>query len=494
VLVRLLVAADGVEQRRRVERLVAPLGAFVTAFSGRRRLWQRLTGADVDLVLLSGTLVPQPASLVASLRELPERPEVIVLAAKEDPAERAALLAAGCLAVLFEGLPDEALTEALRALVARRREQALQGQSGEGQLERSSLADFVSASPAMQAFLDVARRVVQSDSSLLILGETGVGKERLARAIHAEGPRVRGPFVAVNCGALPEGLLESELFGHERGAFTGATRSRRGYFELADGGTLFLDEVADLPPHLQVKLLRALEDRRVHRVGGERPIPVNVRIMAATNRTPETEVEGQRLRADLYYRLAVVTLTVPPLRERQEDIPPLAYSYLQHFSLHLGRHVTGISAEALDSLMRYPWPGNVRELINVIERAVLLCGGTELGVADLPRTVTGGRGPGHARVEETLAFGAPLDRLQGAPLKQARREVVAAFERRYLGELLQTTGGRIGETARHAGINERSLYALMRRHGLTKEAFKEAPRGDRRLAPDVSGAAPRPER
>ncbi|UCF40327.1 MAG: sigma-54-dependent Fis family transcriptional regulator, partial [Gemmatimonadota bacterium] len=269
------------------------------------------------------------------------------------------------------------------------------------------------------------------------------------------------------------GLLESELFGHEQGAFTGATRARRGYFELAHGGTLFLDEVVDLPAHLQVKLLRALEDRRVQRVGGERAIPVNVRIMAATNRLPEGEVEAQRLRADLYYRLAVVTLTVPPLRERREDVLPLVRSYLEHFSRHLGRQVTSIAPDALECLERYPWPGNVRELINVIERAVLLCGGTELGVTDLPRGITGRRGAGHQRVEESEAWGTSLDRLQAVPLGQARREVVAAFERRYLTELLKATGGRVGETARRAGINERSLYILMRRHGLAKEAFKE---------------------
>ena len=215
------------------------------------------------------------------------------------------------------------LLETLRSLVERRRQDGLRRLKAERPEERYSLNDFVLVSPAMQRFVAVARRVVAADSSLLILGETGVGKERLARAIHAESPRARGPFVAVNCGALPEGLLESELFGHERGAFTGAVASRKGHFELAHEGTIFLDEIGEMPLHLQVKLLRVLEERRLQRVGGQRPIAIDVRVMAATNRDLEAEMGAGRFRNDLYYRLAVVTLTLPPLRDRAEDIPDL---------------------------------------------------------------------------------------------------------------------------------------------------------------------------
>jgi len=319
----------------------------------------------------------------------------------------------------------------------------------------------------MQRFLSLARRVVPSESALLVLGETGVGKERLARAIHAEGPRAGGPFLAVNCGALPESLLESELFGHEEGAFTGATRAHRGYFEMAHRGTLFLDEIGEMPLHVQVKLLRVLEDRRVLRVGGERAISVDVRVMAATNRELEADVVSRRFRSDLYYRLAVVTLTVPPLRERREDVPLLVRHYIEYFRALVGRPVTGVSANAMAALAAYDWPGNVRELINVVERAVLLAPGAEVRVSDLPPGIVGLAGAAAgAGASLPLADDDWLER----PLVQAR----AAFEARYVAATLAATKGRVSEAARRAGVNPRTLFDLMRRHGLAKEAFKGA--------------------
>jgi DNA-binding NtrC family response regulator len=252
----------------------------------------------------------------------------------------------------------------------------------------SRLRDFASLSPRMQAFMALARKVVDADSSLLLLGETGTGKEWFARAVHKEGPRSAGPFVAVNCGAFPESLFESELFGHEQGAFTGASRAHKGYFEQAEGGTLFLDEIGELPLHLQVKLLRVLEDRRVQRLGAERSFRVDIRLLVATHRDLEREVEAGRFREDLFYRLAVVTLPIPPLRERAEDIPDLFASYLEFFRAALNRPIYGVQKTALEALARYRWPGNVRELINVVERAVLLSPGPEIGLTDLPITIS----------------------------------------------------------------------------------------------------------
>jgi DNA-binding NtrC family response regulator len=356
--------------------------------------------------------------------------------------------------------------------VERRREEAVNRLRADRPEEQYSLNDFVSESPSMQIFLDLARRVVHADTSLLILGETGVGKERLARAVHAEGPRSRGPFMAVNCGALPESLLESELFGHEEGAFTGATRSRKGYFELAHRGTIFLDEVAEMPLHLQVKLLRVLDEHRIHRVGSESAIDVNVRVMAATNRDLEAEVAASRFRTDLYYRLAVVALEIPPLRKRREDIVPLVDSYLEHFRAHTGRTVAGFDDRAMQALVAYDWPGNVRELVNTVERAVLLSVGERLTPEDLPARMSNMSGS----APSTAAPGGDWDPLPQTlldrSLAEARRDVVAKFEARYLTALLRTTGGRIGETAKLAGINERSLYGLMKKHGLSKEEFK----------------------
>ena len=286
----------------------------------------------------------------------------------------------------------------------------------------------------MQRFLALARRVVASDSALLILGETGVGKERVARAIHAESPRAAGPFLAVNCGALAESLLESELFGHEEGAFTGATRAHRGYFEIAHRGTIFLDEIGEMPRHVQVKLLRVLEDRHVLRVGGERPVKVDVRVMAATNRDLEADLASKRFRSDLYYRLAVVTLTLPSLRERREDIRPLVRHYVEYFRALLGRPVTGVSDQAMAALSAYDWPGNVRELINVMERAVLLAHGATLSEADLPPGI----------VSRAAKAG---EAVEGRP--QA--------DDRWLDRTLAE-----------------ALYDLMRRRGLTKEMFRPA--------------------
>ncbi|MHC4470636.1 MAG: sigma-54 interaction domain-containing protein, partial [Planctomycetota bacterium] len=313
-----------------------------------------------------------------------------------------------------------------------------------------------------------------TDASLLVLGETGVGKERLARAIHAEGRRSEGPFVPVNCGALPEGLFESELFGHEEGAFTGATRTRRGWFELAHGGTLFLDEIGEIPLHLQVKLLRALQEHEFQPVGSERTIRADVRVMAASNRDLEAAVEEGPFRRDLYYRLSVVTLTLPSLRDRREDIPALAESYVEHFNEIIGRDVEGISNAAMDALTAYSWPGNVRELMNVVERAVLLCRDARIGLGDLPEAISG-------RVAAALpaaagSTAAPIDPASegwvGRPWSEVRAEALSRVERAYLDALLASVNGRVGVAAERAGLSPRALYDKMRAHDLKKENYR----------------------
>jgi DNA-binding NtrC family response regulator len=326
----------------------------------------------------------------------------------------------------------------------------------------------------MADFMKLVQRVVGSGTSLLILGETGVGKERLARAIHRASGR-EGAFVAVNCGALPESLLESELFGHEEGAFTGASRTRRGCFELAHRGTIFLDEIAEMPSHLQVRLLRVLQEREVQRVGAEWPLKVDVRVMAATSQELEQQVRAGRFRSDLLYRLGVVSLEVPPLRWRREDIPELVQSYINHFAAELGRDVQSIEPAALEALQRHDWPGNVRELINAIERATLLCDGPRIAPADLPQAVLA--------AADTVACGPP--EAGGAPaalalppawheqpLKAVREVLIERLERMYLIAQLEATGGRIDETARRAGITPRALFDKMQRYRLRKEDFR----------------------
>ncbi len=473
-MIRLLIGVADSTIRLRLERLLGHTGLETDTVDAMGRLWEKLAREDYDLLVLERSLLPgNPSGSLNFLRTLPDHPAVIVLTQMDVPKERAELLSAGSLGVLWLGLDDEILRETLAALAQRQGDEVLERLGAERSERRSMLDDFTSRSPAMQRFLRVSRRVVKSSSALLILGETGVGKERLARSIHSESDRAAGPFITVNCAALPESLLESELFGHEEGAFTGAIRARRGYFELAHRGTILLDEIGEMPLHLQVKLLRVLEDRSIRRVGSERPIEVDVRVIAATNRDLKKDVAANRFRADLYYRLAVVTLEVPPLRERREDIPELARGFLEKIRRQLGKPVTHIQPAAMEALIRHDWPGNVRELINVIERAVLLAPGSEIRVSDF----RGGESFARADPAEGSSSDEPNDgeathRLHQT-IAEARAEIVSDFEKRYLRELLVKTRGRVGAAARHAGVNERTLYTLLRRHGIRKEEFKD---------------------
>ncbi|MCI0343171.1 MAG: sigma 54-interacting transcriptional regulator [Planctomycetales bacterium] len=312
--------------------------------------------------------------------------------------------------------------------------------------------ELIGKSPPMRRVFDTIRRVAATSSTVLLSGESGTGKELIARAIHANSPRRAGPLVAVNCAALPRDLVESELFGHERGAFTGALARSRGRFEQASGGTLLLDEVGDLPPEAQGKLLRALEERAVTRVGGQSPVPVDVRIVAATHRDLRGLTESGDFREDLYYRLSALVLEVPALRERKDDIPYLAAYFLERLREECGHHVQGFEPDTLTLLTSYPWPGNVRELRNSIERACVLSGGTTLRPSDFSfldpsraaRSSGGGRAGGSAEEMPTL------------------RDV----ERQHITRVIQSTGGNKSRAARILGIERSTLYEKLKALGL----------------------------
>jgi two-component system, NtrC family, response regulator AtoC len=306
--------------------------------------------------------------------------------------------------------------------------------------------DFLTRSPAMEAVFELARAAARSASTVLVLGESGTGKELLARAIHAESPRCGGPFVAVSCAALTETLLESELFGYEKGAFTGAAARRAGKFEAADGGTLFLDEIGDISPKLQMDLLRVLEDRRFVRVGGNTPIQVDVRIVAATNRDLPKAVREGAFRDDLFYRLNVVAITLPPLRERREDIPLLVEHFLERLEAEMGRRVDGVSAEAMALLTSHPWPGNVRELRNVLERAMVVAGGPVIQARNLGLT------PAPAAAGSAGEAMLSLDDVVG----------------RHVEAVLQGTRGNISEAARVLGIDRVTLYHKLKKYGIRR--------------------------
>jgi two-component system response regulator GlrR len=315
--------------------------------------------------------------------------------------------------------------------------------------------EIATRSPAMESVLEQARRVALSDAPVCIVGASGTGKEVLARAIHRASRRAAAPFVAVNCGAIPEGLLESELFGHRKGSFTGAIQDRRGLFQAAEGGTLFLDEIGDMPQSLQVKLLRALEERAVRPVGAAEEIAVDVRIMSATHRRLEDRVASGEFREDLYYRLNVVKLALPSLAERREDIPQLVVQALARFADRYRRPRLAIGDDAMALLVAAPWPGNIRQLLNVVEQAVALSSAERIS-RDLVRQALGG---------EEAAF---------TPLDEARR----AFERDYLVRVLKITSGNVTHAARLAGRNRTEFYRLLQRHGITPRAFKPSPRGN----------------
>jgi len=303
-------------------------------------------------------------------------------------------------------------------------------------------------SGGMREVLDLAQRVAAADSTVLLTGESGTGKELVARWIHARSPRAKGPFVAVNCGALPEPLLESELFGHVRGAFTGAVRDKRGLLEEANHGTLLLDEIADTPAPIQVKLLRALQEREIRRVGGTTTIRVDPRVLAATNKNLERAVARREFRRDLYYRLNVVNIDIPPLRDRREDIVPLARLFLERNARAQGKTIRAISAEALDLLTLYPWPGNVRELENVVERAVVLATRDRITVAELPPSLRAGQAPadfGEMRMPQSLK-------------ELERRAILAGLERHQ---------GNRSRTARELQISPQTLWRKLKEYQAT---------------------------
>ena len=313
--------------------------------------------------------------------------------------------------------------------------------------EEGHFASIVGSSTALRGVMDVVNRVASTDTTVLLSGETGTGKELIARAIHDRSPRAQHPMIKVNCGAIPPGLIESEFFGHERGAFTGAHQRRIGSFELADRGTLFLDEVGELTPDTQVRLLRVLQDKEFQRVGGSRPIRVDVRLIAATNRNLATEVSEGRFRSDLYYRLNVLHIGLPPLRERRTDIPALAEHFAAMFARKLGKPFAGISPSGMDLLVRYEWPGNIRELQNVIERACVLSHGSRIDIADPAEVAGNGK----------LGSSLELD----------------AVEREHIYRVLESTGWRIEGPAGAAallGLNPSTLRSRMKKLHVVRAA------------------------
>lgn len=341
---------------------------------------------------------------------------------------------------------DELKVIVNRALQFQKLEQEARALSSQAYTEGFN-GEIIGQSSKMLEVYDTIERTSQTNATILIDSESGTGKELIARAIHAKSPRKDKPFVVINCGAIPENLLESELFGHEKGSFTGAHAQKKGKFELADKGTLFLDEIGEMPIGLQVKLLRFLQEREIERVGGREPIVVDVRIIAATNRDLEIEIENGTFRADLFYRLSVITINLPPLRERGDDLMRLAEHFLVRFNQEYGTSVNGFSSEAKDVIERYPWPGNVRELENKIKRSVIMARGSWI----LPQDLS---------LKSSKAISGPH-----------LRDAVDEFEENCIREALFRNSGNVSRTAEELGVNRTTFYDLLRKYNIDRADF-----------------------
>ena len=402
----------------------------------------------VDLVLTDLRMPGMDgARLLGELKTLNPLLDVIIMTAFGTMSEAVGAMKEGALDFITKPIDLEQLEVAIARAVERK--QLISENQRLQQLveERSSFNGILTRSETMQRALSVAARAAASRTTVLILGESGTGKELVAKAIHLASPRAAKPFIAVNLAALPETLAESELFGHDKGAFTGADRMRPGRFEAADGGTLFIDEVGDMPPAIQAKLLRVLQEREFERLGASKPVQVDVRIVAATNRSLDGMVKANTFREDLYYRLNVVRVELPPLRERKIDIPLLADHFLRRFAAENGRAMQGCTREAMDALLKHPVPGNVRELQHLIEQAVVLSRDEWIGVEDLG--LAGAQTP-HADVASTGTF----------------TERVEAFEKRLIQQALAEGHGVQSQAARLLGISERHLRYKLAKYGM----------------------------
>jgi len=414
----------------------------------------RIADAMPDLVLLDLVMPGRSGlELLEDLRKQGASPPVVVLTATKTVTTAVEAMKLGAADYVTKPFEVEALRIKIRNLLQQRALEAEVEQLKDELEGRSRLGRLLGRSAAMRQVYRTIERVAASHVSVLVTGESGTGKELVARAIHELGPRASGPFVAINCAAIPESLMESELFGHERGAFTDATERRIGRFEQARGGTLFLDEIGELATSVQAKLLRALQERTIERVGGREPIAVDARFVAATNRDLARDVAAGRFRADLYYRIHVVSVVLPALRERREDVPLLAQAFLERAARQAGRSELQLSRAASAALARYAWPGNVRELENAIEHAVALSEGPSIEERDLPEAVLAG-----SRAE---ALG---DAVRTGQL--SLEEATARFEQALLREALERSDWNQTRAAEQLGITRRVLKLKMDRYGL----------------------------
>jgi DNA-binding NtrC family response regulator len=459
-----LVVDDEPALLKALEALLGRAGHAVVALDNPITALQRLAAEDFDVALFD-IKMPQLSGLELLNAVKHRRPEVEVIIMTGHATVETALQAVkmGAYDYLTKPFDDVELVVRSVAKAAERKALFDRNRLLETQLRErvGGAADgLVGNSTAMREVTRMVEAVAYSAATVLVTGESGTGKELVARALHARSPRKANPFVALNCGALTETLLESELFGHVKGSFTGAQRDQKGLFDAADGGTIFLDEIGDIPPATQVRLLRVLQEGEFKRVGSADSVHVDVRVIAATHRDLPKLVKGGKFREDLFYRLNVINVQLPPLRDRVEDVPLLAHHFMRRYSERLGKKVKTVSQDAIDLLCGYRWPGNVRELENAIERALVLCRGDAIGATDLPPAITGRSAP--------LVREAPAGGDEAAWLTQsyavAKEQALRRFEKGYVDALMKACDSNISAAARKAGMDRSNFKRVLRKY------------------------------
>ncbi len=443
--IRILIVDDEQVVRTSLEHWFREEGCVVdTAASGKEAL-TKLASADWDIFLIDIRMPGMDGiELQGRIRETHPDAVVIIMTAYASVDTAVQAMKQGAHDYITKPFDPETLEKMVRAAVEKRRLEKENQQLKRSLDELEQFSEIVGSSSAVREVLEKVQMVAATDSTVLVRGESGTGKELVARAIHAHSARRYMPIVVVNCGALPEGVLESELFGHEKGSFTGAQYRRKGKFEMADGGTLFLDEIGDVGPKTQMDLLRVLEEKAIYRVGGNTRIQVDFRTIAATNRDLEEAVREKSFREDLYYRLNVFTITIPPLRERREDIPVLAAHFLQKLARSMNRQLEGFAPEAMELLMERAWPGNVRELQNAIERAAVVRVRGLIQREDFPFADS------------------------AASREQMNGKSLSDLERVHIARVLEETGWNISQAARILEIDRVTLYNKMRKYGIER--------------------------
>ncbi len=446
----ILVVDDDPAHRTMLRTLLTGWGYSVLEADDGSTAIEKVHERAFDLILMDIRMIKVSGlQALAEIRSLNPAIPVIIMTAYSSVESAVGAMKGGAYDYLTKPLDfDE-----LRIVMERAMEHRMLKE--ENRLLRESLGshfdrrNVIGRSPAMERLLETVAQVAPTEATVLISGESGTGKEMIAGAIHFNSPRKDGPFVKINCAAITETLLESELFGHEKGAFTGAHRQREGRFRQAHGGSLFLDEISEMSLAMQVKLLRVLQEREITRVGGEEVIKVDVRVIAATNKDLLQEIQSGRFREDLYYRLNVVALTVPPLRERREDIPLLAQHFLKVFSEKNNKMIRGFTPQVMDGLVKYGWPGNVRELMNAVERGVVLARSDYLDAEDLPHILEHASLPGEALSGDGIPSGIPLNEVEKATILKT----------------LEMARGNKSEAARRLGITRRTLHKKLKQYG-----------------------------